>query len=121
MALYRISPQAERDIQAILGWTHERFGEKARLRYEALLIRAIQDVAELPERAGSHDRSEIAPAVRTYHLRSSRDRVKQPVKKVQHPRHFLLYRIRSDGRVEIGRVLHDGMDLERQLPDDYRA
>jgi len=36
-------------------------------------------------------------------------------------RHFLLYRTRPDGRVEIGRVLHDSMDLERHLPDNYRA
>jgi toxin ParE1/3/4 len=120
MASCRISPQAERDIDAILQWTHESFGEKARLRYEALLIQAIEDVATDPNRAGSHDRSEIAPDDRTYHLRFSRDRVKKSIKKVQRPRHFLLYRRASDGGIEIARMLHDGMDLERHLPDDYR-
>jgi toxin ParE1/3/4 len=121
MAAYRISPQAEHDIEAILRWTNEEFGENARIRYEALLIRAIEDVAEAPERPGSHDRPEIAPSARTYHLRFSRDRVKKPIKKVERPRHVLLYRTAIDGRVEIGRVLHDGMDLERHLPDDYIA
>jgi len=69
MARFRISPQAERDIEAILRWTHETFGEKARLRYEALLIQANRDVAENPDRAGSRNRSEITPTARTYHLR----------------------------------------------------
>ena len=78
MRQYRVSPQAEQDIEAILAWTHEEFGEKARVRYEALLIRAILDVAESPERAGSHDRPEISVSARTYHLRHSRDRVRSP-------------------------------------------
>jgi toxin ParE1/3/4 len=120
MARYRLSPQAEQDIEAILVWTHEQFGEKARLRYEALPTRAILDVAESPERAGSHHRPEIAPSARTYHLRHSRDRVRKALGRVQRPRHFLLYRITAAGDIEIGRVLHDGMDLNRHLPEDYQ-
>ena len=120
MARYRLSPQAEQDIEAILAWTHEKFGEKARLRYEALLTRAILDVAEIPERVGSHHRPEIRAGARTYHLRHSRDRVQRSVGRVQRPRHFLLYRTLDDGNTEIGRVLHDGMDLGRHLPDEYR-
>ena len=121
MPEYRLSPLAEQDIETILEWTHEEFGEKARIRYEALLTRAIMDVTEAPERMGSHDRPEIAAAARTYHLRNSRDRVKKSIGRVQRPRHFLLYRTTDDGKVEIGRVLHDGMDLTRHLPVEYRA
>ncbi|MGZ3383204.1 MAG: hypothetical protein ACXVBB_23545 [Isosphaeraceae bacterium] len=69
---------------------------------------------------GSDD-PEIAAAARTYHLRNSRDRVKKSIGRVQRPRHFLLYRTTDDGKVEIGRVLHDGMDLTRHLPVEYRA
>jgi toxin ParE1/3/4 len=118
MRLYRVSPQAERDIEAILAWTHEEFGAKARVRYEALLIRAMLDVAESPERAGSQDRPEIAASARTYHIRHSRDRVKKSIGKVKQPRHFLLYRALAGGPVEIGRVLHDRMDLKRHRPED---
>src|SRR5436190_2140503 len=82
--------------EVILAWTHEEFGEKARRRYEALLTRAILDGAESPERAGSHDRPEIAPEARTYHLRHSRDRVRKSTGRVQRPRHFLLYRTSDD-------------------------
>lgn len=121
MPQYRLSPQAEGDIEAILEWTHEGFGERARLRYEALLTRAIMAVAENPERAGSHDRPEIAAGARTYHFRHRRDRTKKSIGRVQRPRHFLLDRTCDDGQVEIGRVLHDGMDLKRHLPEEYRA
>ena len=75
MPRYRLSPQAEQEIEAILRWTQHEFGAKARRRYKALLIRAIMDLAEDPHRPGSHDRPEIAEAARTYHVRHSRDRV----------------------------------------------
>lgn len=65
---YRLSPAAERDIETILAWTHEQFGERARLRYEALLVRAMLDIATDPERPGCHSRPELAPGALTYHL-----------------------------------------------------
>jgi toxin ParE1/3/4 len=116
MPRYVLSSAAERDIESILAWTHDHFGPQARLRYEALLVRAIIDVAEKPDRAGSHNRPEFGANVRTYHLAHSRDRVVATTGRVKHPRHCLLYRVRSDGRVEIGRVFHDSMDLDRYLP-----
>ena len=116
-----ISPAAERDIESILAWTQEQFGLQGRLRYEALLVRAILDVAEASQRPGSQTRPEIAAAARSYHLCHSRDRVAAAIGRVRRPRHFLLYRTRDDGRVEIGRVLHERMDLARHLPEDYGA
>jgi toxin ParE1/3/4 len=119
MSCFAISPAAERDIQSILAWTQERFGSQARLRYEALLIRAILDVVEDPKRPGSQNRPEIASAARTYHLGYSRDRVTPTANRVRRPRHFLLYRTSSDGRIEIGRILHESMDLAAHLPEEY--
>jgi toxin ParE1/3/4 len=120
MTAYRLSPQAERDIEAILEWSHEEFGERVRHRYGALLTQAILDVAEDPERLGSQARPKIAAGARTYHIRLSRDRVAKSVGRIRQPRHFLLYQVRGS-RVEIIRVLHDGMDLERHLPTEYRT
>jgi toxin ParE1/3/4 len=120
MARLFVSPPAERDIESILAWTHEAFGAAGRLRYEALLVRAILDVADDPERAGSRSRPEIAAAARTYHLYHSRNRVPAATGRVRRPRHLLLYRTNDDGRIEIGRVLHDSMDLARHLPEAYR-
>ena len=120
MRRYILAPAAERDIEQVLAWTHEQFGQRARLRYEALLVRAVSDVVEDPNRAGSHKRPEIAAGARTYHLCHSRDRVTREPGRVARPRHFLLYRTMPDGQVEIGRVLHDSMDLRapsaRRIP-----
>lgn len=119
MARHFISSAAERDIESILAWTHEHFGLDARLRYEALLVRAILDIVEDSQRAGSQSRPEIAAAARTYHLWYSRTRVEPHVDRVHRPRHFLLYRTCDDGRVEIARVLHERMDLPQHLPEDF--
>jgi toxin ParE1/3/4 len=121
MPTYVISPAAQRDIESILVWTQERFGLQGRLRYEALLLRAILDVVDDPQRSGSRARPDIAPAVRTYHLFFSRSRVSAAVGKVRRPRHFLLYRTNNKGQVEIGRILHDSMDLAKHLPEEYRS
>lgn len=121
MARIVLAPLAENDIEAILAHSQRRFGEQARLRYEALLVQAIQDIAEDPERPGSHLRAEIAESARTYHHDFSRDRVDSAASRVRQPRHFLLYRAKADGTLEVGRVLHDSMDLERHLPQDYRG
>jgi toxin ParE1/3/4 len=121
MSRYVLSPAALRDIESILAWTHEQFGVSGRLRYEALLVQAILDVADDAERAGSQKRPEIAPAARTYHLYQSRNRVEAAAGRVRHPRHVLLYRVCDDGRIEVGRVLHDSMDLSRHLPEQFRS
>jgi toxin ParE1/3/4 len=113
-----ISPAAMEDIEAVLGWTHAEWGKAASLRYEALLIQAILDVAKNPELPGSSIRLEISSSARTYHLFHSRNHVATDVGRVKRPRHFVLYRVRADGTVEIGRVLHESMDLARHLPDE---
>lgn len=116
-----LSRAAEGDISSILAWTHERFGERARVRYEALLVQAIVDVADDPRRTGSATREEIAHNARTYHLFHSRNHVDKSIGRVRRPRHFLIYRLTSDDRIEIGRVLHNSMDLPAHLPPEYLA
>ncbi len=120
MPQIRLSPRAEQDIEALLAWTHEQFGETNRLRYEALLVQAILDLALDANRAGSLKRPELAKGAYTYHLRHSRDHVSRSVGRIRKPRHLLLYRLSTDGCLEIGRVLHDSMDLIQHLPPDYQ-
>ncbi|MBL8817449.1 MAG: type II toxin-antitoxin system RelE/ParE family toxin [Planctomyces sp.] len=107
---------ASEDIVSILEWSHENFGELARLRYEALLTKAIIDIAESPDRPGCVAREELAAGARTYHLWHSRNRVGKTPGVVRNPRHFLLFRPGAQSDIEIGRVLHDSMDLASNLP-----
>jgi toxin ParE1/3/4 len=100
-------------------WTAQKFGERASLRYDALVKQAIKDIGADPERPGSKERPEIMiEGARTYYLELSRTRVSGA--KVKEPRHFLLYRHREDGVVEVARILHDGRDLAHHLPENYR-
>ena len=116
----RLAPAANRDIREIQRWSGENFGESAALRYAALLKQAHRDIVADPKRYGSKQRSEIMIAdARIYHLAFSRDRVAGG-KKVAAPRHFLLYRSRKDGVLEVARILHDARDLARHLPRAYR-
>jgi toxin ParE1/3/4 len=113
MSQLRLSAAAEHDIENILEWTQENFGEQGRLRYEELLRRAIMDVAAAPRRLGSMHCPEVGLGVRVYHLQYSRHRVERSIGRVRRPRHILIYRSGSDGVVQISRVLHDGMELGR--------
>jgi len=115
-----VAPAARSDIASILAWTHENFGAPTRKRYAKLIKTAIQMLAANPETEGSEARPEIANNCRTYHLFHCRKKAVARGDRIRHPRHFLLYRITAARTVEIGRVLHDSMELERHLPREYR-
>ncbi len=117
--MIRLSAAAEADVVSIFAWTEGQFGPIARQRYQALLTMALRDIASDPERPGSAARPELGPAIRSYHLRHSRERAGAPEGMVRTPRHLLLYRTVMPGVVGVGRVLHDAMELERHLPPDF--
>ena len=115
----RLTGPARRDLSGLMEWTVQEFGERAALRYDTLIKQALKDIGADPERPGSKERPEImVRGARTYHLECSRNRVSGS--KVKEPRHFLLYRRRDDGVIEVARILHDGRDLQRHLPEGYR-
>jgi toxin ParE1/3/4 len=115
---YTVAPEALSDISKILAWSEENFGPQTAHRYRKLVMTAIEDVAADPESAGSMQRPETAEGWRTYHLYCSRKNVGRPAERIRRPRHFLLYRVTEANVVEIGRVLHDLMELKDHLPDE---
>ena len=78
MPQYRISNAARADIVDILRLSQTQFGDQARQRYQALILAALQALADMPYRIGSHDRDELAPGLRSYHLIYSRQQAKHP-------------------------------------------
>jgi toxin ParE1/3/4 len=114
----RLSRTAQRDVKAILNWSRKEFGESAVARYGALIKQGLIDIAKDPERPGSKERPEIIEGARTYHLEFSRSRVSGSA--VKTPRHFLLYRQLDVRVIEVGRILHEAHDFQRQLPESYR-
>ena len=118
-----LSPEARRDLRAALKWSETKFGHDAKLRYEALIVQALRDIESDPVRHGSVERPEIMiKGARTYHIHFSRDRARSAFGVVHNPRHFILYRRNEDQSViDVGRILHDGRDLQRHLPEEYRG
>ena len=109
-----LAPEAEADIDDILEWSVQHFGEAVRDGYEELIQVAIGRVVEDPNRVGSHTCPEFGPGVRSIHLASSRDHVGQGVHKVMKPRHFVFYRQIGD-TVQIVRLLHEAMNISKQF------
>jgi toxin ParE1/3/4 len=74
--------------------------------YRDTLVQAIGELAKGPDVPGSRARNEIMPGLRTLHV----------ARHGRRGRHFLLYRAVEGRIIEIGRILHDEMDLKRHLP-----
>lgn len=118
MPQYRISSAARADIVDILRLSQTQFGDHARQRYQTLILAALQVLANTPFRIGSHDRDELAPGLRSYHLIYSRQQAKHTHGRVKSPRHIVFYRVANDDVIEVVRLLHDAMELQLHLPND---
>ena len=108
-----IAPSAEADIDDILEWSAFRFDPAIRDGYEALIDAAITQLLDEPERPGSHTPDRLRGQVRTYHLAAARDAVPGDVRRIEKPRHFVIYRV-VGSELHVVRILHDALDLPRQ-------
>lgn len=107
---FRLTGPALRDVRGILAFTRSRFGDQAADRYQALLLKAFLIIRADPLSPLTHAFGG-RPAVRIHHLRSTPQQRPRPVNR---PRHFIVFRHEA-GAVVVLRVLHDRMDLTRQM------
>jgi toxin ParE1/3/4 len=91
------------------------FGSQARARYAALLVQAMQDIANDPDTPASRRVSGVEQSVRFYHIRFSKERVADPPGRVGEPRHILVYQVAPDGVVEILGCIPDRMTIESAI------
>jgi plasmid stabilization system protein ParE len=106
-----LTDRALMDIEETLLRSEVEFGERASRRYEQLLSRAIQGLAE----ADPSDSQVLGlpDGVLARHLgRYRRDEEGQIG--VKNPRHYLVFRL-CNGEVEVLRVLPDAADLSRLI------
>jgi len=97
---YKISKEAERDLEKIWLYTFEEWSLEQADYYYDLIMDEIEYLAENPK--SGKDYSEV----RRGYFRS---RVKS---------HFIFYKINlKDEKVEIIRILHQQMDIETHLND----
>jgi toxin ParE1/3/4 len=121
VGIYRLPIRVEERMRLILDEGAAVFGEAARDRYAALIIQAMQDVADEPRRPGAAADTEVDPTALFYHLRHSRDRVGTPPGRVGKPRHILVYESAGDGVVDILGLIPDviprDIALARFIPE----
>ena len=105
----RLSAAAEADFRQILRWTMENFGSVQARNYADTLSSALKALSAGPAIIGVKERPEIGNDIRTLHV----------ARNGRKGRHFVMFRIGSiEGGdvIDVLRLLHDSMDLERHLP-----
>ena len=105
----RLSASAEADYRHILRWTAGNFGPQQAALYATVLSAVLKELAGGPMLPGAMQRPEIGANIQTVHV----------ARNGRKGRHFVVFRAGSDqGRnvIDVLRLLHDSMDLERHLP-----
>ena len=105
----RLTAAAEADFEEILRWTMDQFGEAQARIYAETISEALNDLAAGPTIVGARKRDDILKGIFTRHV----------ARKGRKGRHFVMFRIgRAPDRevIEVLRLLHDAMDLQRHLP-----
>lgn len=109
----RLSAAAEADYRQILHWTVENFGSLQARSYADTLLSALNALSAGPSIMGVKERPEIGNNIRTLHV----------ARNGRQGRHFIMFRIAGseDNKViDVLRLLHDSMDLERYFPPTER-
>ena len=103
-----LTESAEKDFRAILGWSLEHFGRQQARAYAATLSLAIEALASGPSAVGAKARDDIGKGIFSLHVARAGRR----------GRHFVVFRVarRQDLTLEVLRLLHDSMDVQRHVP-----
>ncbi len=118
MAKFVLSSVAETDIEEILAWTQEHFGESARLRYEAIIVQAILDIAADTERPGAWlVRNYPRELVLTFCSTAGTTFLPQTIES-NSLGIFCFFASAAKEKLRLHAVLHDSMDLAQHLPAD---
>lgn len=97
MAKYELTNKAVVDLNGIWEYTVEYWSEKQADRYYDMLLGVCQDIADNPA------------------LGKNYDGVTSDLLGVKANRHIIFYRKSDTAPVEITRILHERMDLEKKM------
>ena len=105
----RLTAAAEADFEEILRWTVAQFGEAQARMYAETVSATLNELASSPTAVGARERNDILAGLFTLHV----------ARKGRKGRHFVVFRVARDPDhdvIEVLRLLHDSMDLQRHLP-----
>ncbi len=111
MLSYRLAGRAEDQIDLILIESARRWGTGGAAKYHRLMLAAMAAIGDLPTLPGSREVPRVA-GLRVLPMRLARGLVERE-HRVGQPRHLIIYRVASDGVVEILGLVHDRMMLAR--------
>jgi toxin ParE1/3/4 len=92
----RLSRQAEADLESILQYTYETYGEQQMYIYSTALHEALEAIADNP--GIGHGRPDLSERHRAF--------------RVEH--HFVVYTV-SGQTVNVSRILYERMDFTRHI------
>jgi len=102
----RFSAEAEKDFARILTDTRDNFGPRQVEIYRATLREAIKRLEFGPEVLSSRALDEVRRGLRVLHI----------ARKGRRGRYLLAFRADDGQTIEIIRILHDSMNIERHMP-----
>lgn len=97
MSRYVLSPAARADVEQIWDYTCDRWGDKQAEKYVREIQRAIDRVVDIPEIGRACD--EVRPGYRKHAVGA----------------HTLYYRVAGVDVIDVVRILHQRMDVDRHL------
>jgi toxin ParE1/3/4 len=106
---YRLVGPANAQLEHVLTESARQFGVRAAERYYRLMLAAFAFLGG-PDVPISPEDIPMVPGVRAYPLSLAR-RLVAPDARVHKPRHIVVYRVTTDGTVEILGLAHDRMLL----------
>ncbi len=107
----RLATAAENDLRQILVWTSANFGEAQARTYAVTLSITLETLIDGPTILGVKKRPDIGRGISTIHV----------ARHGRKGRHFVMFRVTRDHDqdvIDILRIHHDTMDLQRQLPQE---
>lgn len=97
MSRYLLSPAAQADLEQIWDYTYDRWGVDQAEDYLRELRHAIERAAANPQ------------------IGRACDEIRLGYRKLAAGSHTLFYRVRAEGGIDVVRVLHQRMDVDRHL------
>lgn len=107
----RLSAAAASDYSDIARWTLEQFGTEQARTYAELLDGALSDLHAGPNAPGARPRMDLPQGFFALHTSGGRRKA----------RHFIVFRCSRNADeeyIEVVRILHDSMDMQRHLKLD---
>jgi toxin ParE1/3/4 len=104
-----LSSEARRDIEQVLDWTLDRFGQLKHDEYLQLIQSPLERIVENPLRVESRVTAGLKQGMRVLHIG----------RRGKKARHLFVHRIRPDNVIHVGRLLYDAMDLPRHIDEGF--